>query len=62
MLFRTCGAIVHDNECKEPVINFSENHRCVYHAMMPDLVLVEQVLEVTRFLFKNISNDDDFLC
>lgn len=44
MLFRPCGALVHDNECREPVINFSENTRCVYHTMMPPLLLVEQVL------------------
>lgn len=44
MLFRPCGAIVHDNECKEPVINFSENTRCVYHTLMPPLVLIEQVV------------------
>lgn len=37
MLFRSCGAIVHDNECREPVINFSEDTRCVYHTMMPSM-------------------------
>lgn len=46
MLFRTCGATVHENECKEPVINFSESHRCVYHTMMPTFMLIEQVLVV----------------
>lgn len=43
MLFRPCGAIVHDNECREPVINFGEDTRCVYHTMMPPLVISEQV-------------------
>ena len=37
LLFRSCGATVHDNECREPVINFSEDTRCVYHTMMPSM-------------------------
>nr|CAH0110541.1 unnamed protein product [Daphnia galeata] len=43
MLFRPCGAIFHDNECKEPVINFSENTRCVFHTMMPPMILEQDI-------------------
>lgn len=43
MLFRPCGAVYHDNECREPVINFSEDTRCVLHTMMPPFLLSEQV-------------------
>ncbi len=55
MLFRPCGAIFHDNECKEPVINFSENTRCVYHTMMPPMMLVEQVCNNNLMLFQQIA-------
>ena len=53
MLFRSCGAVVHDNECREPVINFSEDTRCVYHTMMPSMPpppLKDQVVAHISFL------------
>ena len=39
MLFRPCGAAVDDSECKEPVVDFSESTRCVYHSLMPPFTL-----------------------
>ena len=40
MLFRTCGAVINDNHCKEPVIDLSDDARCVYHTVMPPMARV----------------------
>ena len=52
MLYRPCGFALNDQDCKEPVINFSEDTRCVYHTILPPLApLNEPVISNNFFYF-----------
>ena len=61
MLFRPCGAVLHDDDCKEPVINFSEDTRCVYHTVLPPLVPLNQQVKDLWYLFDTLSLNEIYL-
>ena len=45
MLYRPCGSTLDDTDCKEPVINFSDITRCVYHTILPPLAPVVELVK-----------------
>jgi len=57
MLYRPCGFALNDQDCKEPVINFSEDTRCVYHTILPPLAPLNE--PIARSCSPLISVDDE---